>query len=164
MDNKVVKWILILVVLGIWINMVRVSVPTILEYFKLKSQSQSNDVFRNYNENNNNYKANQYIVDITSVRNPFSREIESRVSKASKSKESTASTNEKVYSIFNLKGTFVANGKKIAILEGRSDLGVNTVYYASEGDTVMDEKIVEIGENYVIIFKGGEKIVLYEVR
>lgn len=162
MSGNFVKWILIVVVIGIWVNMLRVSIPSILDYFSNNFYKEIESYSAVSFEVN---PANQSSVDINSLRNPFAKWdknsiVNSKVGKV----EGVKVEKPKPYSLFNFKGSFLVNGKRVAVLEGRSDLGFGGTFYVSEGETVMNEKILEIGENYVIIFKDGEKIILYEVK
>lgn len=162
MDSKVLKWILIIAVVGIWANAIRVSLPVFMEYFTQRGNGKLGEVSGNERVN----LPEQKKIDVTTVRNPFVRTPKHHAppSKTERSAKAPEDSREKAFSIFNFRGTFSVNGKKVAILEGRSDLGVSGIFYAEEGETIMDEKIVEIGENYVIIFKGGQKIMLHEAR
>ncbi|MEN2998629.1 MAG: hypothetical protein ABDH28_06310 [Brevinematia bacterium] len=165
MGGKLVKWLLVVIVVGIWANMLRVSIPVLMEYFTYKEgQEHKIGVEGNFAESPGFY---QKEVDINYIRNPFARvdKGESRVARGSKKPLSaTQVSRSSTYSLFNLRGTLTVNNKMVAILEGRQDLGVSGTFYVAEGEEVMGEKIVEIGENYVIIFKDGEKITLYEVK
>lgn len=160
MNNKFVIWILVILVVVIWGNMIRVSLPVIMEFFSTNKVEQ---------EYSSALEVDPYVkvreVDYSTIepfRNPFDRSI--KLVKPVKNVNVASKESREVYSFFNFKGSFSVNGKKVAILEGRGDLGISGVFYVSEGDTVMNEKVVEIGENYVIILKDGVRLTLYEVR
>lgn len=163
MNNSVVKWILVIIVIGIWFNMIRVSVPAILEYFNTthySTQENGENNIESLQQRDTRYR------DVVSLRNPFSRLGGEEDKKVKNTKQTTYHTKQEksVFSQFNLKGVLVIDNEKIAILEGREEIGITGVFYAKVGDVVMGEKIIEIGENYAIIFKEGEKIMIYEVR
>ncbi|MFN4244654.1 MAG: hypothetical protein ACK4F9_00705 [Brevinematia bacterium] len=163
MDNRLVKWILIIVVLVIWINMLRVSIPVILNYFSDRTINES-DLKNLQTIPFDTGVKNQGIIDINYMRNPFARYTQKTKNVNSNKTNNINLERTKVYSLFNFRGYFSVNNKRVAILEARPDLGISGTFYATEGETIMNEKIVEIGENYVIIFKEGEKIILYEVK
>ncbi len=159
MDNPLVKWILIIVVVGIWANAIRVSIPAIIDYFKMKSENGEVEgksfVVENYNSLPNYVSSKP--KNIYSLRNPFkepllSKEVDYAVSPTKEQPE--------VVSFFRLKGVFLVDGKKIAVLEGKQEFGVSGVYYVGEGDVVMGERVVEVSGNYVIINKEGQSITL----
>lgn len=158
MNNRLVVWFLVILVVIIWANMVRVSLPVILEFLRGENVEESKMEVLKFDQLSRNRDVGYGIVE--PLRNPFERGI-----KKSRPVESVIrKENSEVYSLFNFRGTFSVDGKRIAILEGRSDLGVSGVFYVSEGDSIMNEKVVEIGENYVIILKDGIRLTLYEVR
>ncbi|MCX8029438.1 MAG: hypothetical protein N2712_05525 [Brevinematales bacterium] len=167
MDSKFIKWLLLVMVILIWANAVRVSIPVIMDYLGI---SYSVDISTSEYVISGDYSKSEDVVDVGTyfIRNPFSRPFDSeRVSSTklvSKVQDFGYTNKKSVFSFFNLRGTFFVNDQRVAILEGRSDLGIVGTFYAKVGDIIMNEKVVDIGENYVIIFKDGEKVVLYEVR
>ncbi|MGB9621836.1 MAG: hypothetical protein ACPL4C_05325 [Brevinematia bacterium] len=163
MDSKLIKWFLIIVVIAIWGNMMRVSIPTIMDYFK-QNEIKSQDSF--YTDvSKGGFSDKSLGFDINNIRNPFVENEDKSFSKKDYSKsEKQVKSPKEVVSFFDLKGVFYVNGEKRAILEGKVEFGVSGTFYVKEGDTVIDEKIVEIGDNYVIILKEGKRIVLYGVR
>lgn len=163
MNNRVVKWLLVIIVIGIWLNMLRVSVPAILEYFNTTHYSSQEN--KEINLEILQQRTPQYR-DVILLRNPFSRPGSENDKDVKNVRQRIFNTKEErnIFSQFNLKGVLVIDNEKIAILEGREELGITGVFYAKVGDVVMGEKIVEIGENYAIIFKEGEKVMIYEVR
>lgn len=163
MDNKFVKWFLILVVVAIWLNMIRVSIPTIVDYFRQNNEVRQDHLYSSLSQNN--FKGRNFSFDPDKVRNPFLETVEkhSLYSETRKVDDVKPKVKE-VMSYFDLKGIFVVDGERKAILEGKIEFGVSGIYYVKEGDMVLGEKVVEIGDNYVIILKEGKKIVLYGVR
>lgn len=158
MNNKVVLWILIVVVIVIWANMIRISIPVIIESIRMNNEEQGELVKF---QPSGVVREDAYTYT-EPLRNPFERNV--KVVKHTKNVDVIRKDNVEVYSLFNFRGSFSINGKRVAILEGRSDLGISGVFYVSEGESIMNEKVVEIGESYIIILKDGVRLTLYEVR
>jgi hypothetical protein len=156
MDNPLVKWTLIIIVLVVWINMVRVSIPTIVNYFKEKTETTKSEISTLTTEDGNIITNNNKPRNIYNLKNPFKEPFLAKENKLPSQKN----RQPQVFSYFRLKGIFLANGKKTAILEGKQEFGVNGIFYVIEGDILMGEKIVEISDNYIIINKEGKDITL----
>jgi hypothetical protein len=157
MDNPLVKWVLIIVVVGIWVNAIRVSVPAIVDYFKMRSEGgevENKTFVVDSHTSLPNYASPKYR-NIYSLRNPFKKPF---LNEEASYTYKPIKEQPEVISFFRLKGIFLINGKKVAVLEGRQEFGLSGVYYVNEGDIVMGERIVEVSDNYVIINKEGKDI------
>ncbi len=173
MNTPVVKVLLLIVTVGIWINMLRISIPAILSYIEEKrvevshSTKEASRYLTSWESSSQNFTSQEaeQTIAVRRLRNPFV--LEENVDKKNNKKsygvytEVYKSQPEIVSSSFRFKGVIISGGNKTAILEGRPELGAYGIFYANKGETVMDEKILEIFDNSIIIEKKGKKIRLF---